>query len=223
MSPFASLLFLVLLYVLGLYVSLFGSALSDAWKFFTLGFGLVISVAVFFSQFYSPLIRVREERRRFLIELLMSALSREHRKAHDGDFDTRTNVMLVSRRFRLFGNPKLQIAYTLGDFSEAELEQTYLPNVGCAGIALSERKQCLYDERDAKEPSESLSATQRQITAHIRSILSTPIHRASDSARMTVIGVLNIDSSQTATVAGFREVRVQLLSETYAEIIGSLI
>ena len=137
MSPFVNVLFLILLYVLGLYVSLFGNVLPDIGKFLTLAFGLVISTIIYFSQFYSPLIKVREERKKFLIEVLMSALTREHRRAHQGNFDARINVMLVTRRYKIAGNPILRIGYTLGEFTKAELEHTYTPNLPCSFIALS--------------------------------------------------------------------------------------
>ena len=68
-----------------------------------------------------------------------------------------------------------------------------------------------------------MTETQRLATAHVKSILSTPIYRASDQERTHPIAVLNLDSGDTIRQTSFQDRALRDLAERYAALIGPML
>lgn len=130
--------------------------------------------------------------------------------------------MSVRCRWRLVGGRSLRITYWLGDYSAAELEQVYAEDVGCCGSALKANAQTGYDAAIAHETLKGMTATQRVITAHIRSMLSTPVYRPSDQSKSTPIAVLNLDSTSATSETKFDQPAMTELVVKHAGLVGAL-
>lgn len=223
MSLFASLLLLVLLYVLSIFVSLYASQLGELTRAAVLGAGFALSSVLFYFQFYAPLIRVQESDRARLVSELLPAIEGKYRDAWAGDYRLRISVMKARRRYPGSGPGSLKIDYCQGEYTEAEREQVFRLGEGCCGIALRDALQCVYDREDIPAPARSLSATQREVTAHLASILSTPVFRRSDVIGSRPVAIFNLDSPDPLKVTGFDRLPNQLLVRSFAEIIGALL
>jgi hypothetical protein len=184
--------------------------------------GLSISVVVYYQQVYRPTIRVEDEYLGIVLNDLFNALIARHRDLHPGGYELRVNLMRVRRSVPL-RPPYVRIDFSLGAYSDAELEQEYRLGVGNAGTAILRKDQSYYDSLDAHEPRLGLTATQREITAHINSILSTPVFRPNEIGRGTPIAVLNLDSTDPIRETHFRDPDVRALAVYYANTIGALL
>ena len=135
--------------------------------------------------------------------------------------------MLVHRTWALRSGRRggdrrhLRLDYVWGDYTEAEREQQYRVDAGCAGLALGQNQQVFFDAYKAQEPRLGLTATQRQVTEHVNSILSTPIYRPNDAENQSPIAILNLDSRDLISESGFGERRLQELLVDYAALMGA--
>lgn len=229
MNPRLGLTLLCSLYGLGLVVDLYSSGMSPVVKIVVLLLGLLTSFLVYVSQFYRPTLRIQDEHLQLLLSDLFEALARKYRQQHPGEYHLRVNVMRARRSYlprRIEGRwvlaPRLlRLDFTSGDYTDAEREQVYPAGVGCAGVALARNRPVVFDAIDAQEARLALSATQREVTAHVSSILSIPIHRPGDQAKQTPIGVLNLDSRSPIAATGFWDDNPQALATSYAALVGA--
>lgn len=157
---------------------------------------------------------------------LFDSLIRDCKKVRPGDYDLRTNVMKVRRKYLGLGKRYLKFDFWVGDFSPAELEQKYKEDVACCGTALRENEQVVFDSETVQEPYRHMSETQRDVTRHVRSILSTPVYRANDETKKWPVAILNIDSTSAIAVTGFDEPGdddPQAKTAEYAELMGPIL
>lgn len=229
MNPRLGLVLLCSLYGLGLIVDLYASGMPPVVKLAVLLLGLLASFLVYYSQFYQPTLRIQDDHLRLLLSDLFDALARKYREQQPGAYDLRINVMRVRRRYLargverrwIVGSRILRLDFMLGDYTDAEREQEYPAGVGCAGVALARNRPVVFDAIDAQEPRLALSATQREVTAHVSSILSIPIYRPGGQATQTPITVLNLDSRSPIAATGFWDDTPQALATSYAALIGA--
>lgn len=229
MRPSVGLALLCFLYSIGLGVDLFASEWPLPVRGVVLLLGVTSSFVVYYSQFYQPTLRLQEEQLRLILPDLFDALVRKYREQHPGDYGLRVNVMQIRRRLFvrgqdgrvLFASFALRIDYTLGAYSEAELEQEYRPGVGSSGVSLERNQIVVFDAVEAQAPQLGLSATHREVTQHVHSILSIPIRRPGESAGRRPIGVLNLDSQDPIAANGFGDARLRELVEHYASLVGA--
>jgi hypothetical protein len=135
----------------------------------------------------------------------------------------RINIMMTKKKYYLFGKNYLSIDYSCPDYPQAEKEQRYYTDIGCCGSVLQYSEQIYYDSRLFQETLKGMSATQREITKNIGSILSSPIYSPYDKERKKPIGVLNIDSSHDINITGFNEKTIQQFTANRATLIGYLL
>jgi hypothetical protein len=220
--PIGAFVVLCLLYGLGLLVDLYASDLSPSAKLALLVGGILGSAFVYYWQFYQPTVRIEQKYVSVVLDHLFRALVDTYRQQHPGDYDLRANVMRM-RRKHVVGPRFLRIDVALGEYTPAEHEQAYRVGVGCAGNAVARNQQTFYDAIQAHEHRSGLTATQREVTAHVNSILSTPVYRPSDVDKRSPIAVLNLDSGDFVGTTGFREAHLQDLAVYYAEVVGAIL
>jgi hypothetical protein len=165
--------------------------------------GVALSAVVYHQQVYRPAIRVAEGYLGIVLDDLFDSLATKHRELVSGGYELRINLMRVRPGLPI--RPMhVRIEFWSGAYTDAELEQEYRIGVGNAGTALQRREQTVYDSIVAHEPRLGMTATQREITAHVNSILSTPVFRPGEFGHGTPIAILNLDSSDHVTVTNFR-------------------
>lgn len=144
----------------------------------------------------------------------------------DADCELRANVMIAEKRFSTGLLPTresyLTMKYDAGNYPDAEREQEYVVGEGCAGTCFAENDPTYYPSDCGAQIEESLSATKREITEEIDSILSVPIYSNNNTEREP-IGVLNIDSPQPLSDTGFDKEVVQTLAMRHASVVGDII
>lgn len=129
-------------------------------------------------------------------------------------------------RGRLFGRTRtLRIVFATEGYTALERSLEYNEDVGCAGTALAQNAQVYFDATEAHETRKDMTAEQREATAHVQSILSTPIYRRQPNSHelSRPIGILNLDSSEPIAISGFRNDNLQDVAARYAAMIGALL
>lgn len=215
-----TVILLCLLYTLGIVASLYANTYTETQKLLMLLFAFLFSFIVYFFQFYKPLIELRQKHVKMLFSHLLDGLRKKYKEVNPGPCEIRINVMKLRRKYFQPWKRFLKIDFYCGDYSEAELEQKYLVNVGCCGSAVKENTIVFFDANQAQAPYRGMTATQRDVTRDVRSILSAPIYRPSDSLKNSPIGVINLDSKSLVTSTGFKDSNIQALVPPYAEVIG---
>jgi hypothetical protein len=158
-----------------------------------------------------------------LLENLFNGLVSAYREKKPGRYGLRVNVMRVRKKIWPFRQKFLHIDYFMGNYSTAEKEQEYLENIGCCGTAIHENTPISFDTKRAQEPWKGMSATQRDVTRDVKSILSIPIYRPKDESKRSPIAVLNLDSKNLIKKTGFDKAGLQRLAARYAELIGGIL
>lgn len=222
MKPLWILLISVLLYSIALGASLYGNEIDPKLKLSLMIIGSVLPIILNYWQLYLPLINIKTRQRNHLVENLLYALIMKYREVENGAINIRVNVMLVNSKFSSRRRKYLEFSVSYGSYSDAELEQEYNSGVGCSGTALQENNVVVFDSVDVRKPYRSLSATQRLVTEHIKSIVSVPFYRASDSARLSPIGMVNVDSSDPIQKTRFDDDNLQALIIQFADLTGVL-
>jgi len=204
---------LIVVYALGVGTDLFASDLSVGARLALFGLGVTTSALLYYRQFYRPTIRIEKQYQEIVLDHIFRALVDTYRQQRPGDYDLRASVMRVSRPLGR-GKPILSFAFWFGEFTAAEFEQSYAVGVGNAGNALARNEQAIYDAVAAHENRAGMTATQQEVTAHVASILSTPVYRPGDADKRTPIAVLNLDSRNGVVETGFREDSPRALADT---------
>lgn len=217
MKPILSFLLLIVLYALGVGVSLFAIELSQTWKYIILFISFIVSATLYYIRFYRPTVISNDKYLERTLDFLFTGFETTYRDAHPGNYSLRINIMRVRNRFILFGPNYAKISFFRGDYSRAEREQEFFADQGCCGIAMSSGQQCIYDQEQIPEAYDTLTHTQRHVTEHVMSILSTPIYRPSDRPRGQPVAILNIDSADVLGVNGFDRLEIQALVDSFAD------
>ena len=223
MQPIGAVMLLSGLYVLSLFASLKGAELGSGVQWAIIVIGFVLSLIVYYYQFYLPVLRLKTRHLQGHMDVLFESLTRQYKQDRPGNYDLRVNVMQRRRKVVPPWQMFLRIEFFKGDYTQAEKEQEYLFDIGCCGTALAVNNQIFFDARTAQEPYKGMTATQREVTEDVRSILSTPIYKAKDDYRSSPIGVLNLDSRSYITETGFDQRALQSVPAQYAELVGALL
>lgn len=223
MGHFSTLILLVVLYSLGILSTLYGSSLPGWGKLIVLMIAFMLSLLAYYYTFYRPLISLKDRHLKIIFDHLFIVLDQKYREQQPGNYNLRINVMRLRRRFCSIRKRYLRIDFYHGPCSDAEKEQEYLVNVGCCGTAIYENCPVVFDARQKQEPFKGMTATQRKVTEHVNSILSTPIYRVGEGSERSPIGVLNFDSRQNISITGFDKEPIKSLAASYSRIIGPIL
>lgn len=98
MTPRAGLVLLCLMYGLGVVVGLYASGMPAWIKLVVLLVGVIVSFGVYYSQFYQPTLKLKDNYLRLLLPDLFDALARKHWDLRLGEYELRINVMRVRRQ-----------------------------------------------------------------------------------------------------------------------------
>ena len=223
-----SLILLSFLYVLAIAISLFANQLTT--EFSTTGqiiiilIAFLVSLVVYYFQFFRPLFRLKVKHLEMLLAALFEALSKKYYALNPDVGKIRINVMRLRRKIYVPWKPFLRIDFCSNGYLDAEKEQKYCRNVGCCGTAIAENTLMYFDANQVQlQQSRNMTATQLQVTKHVKSILSTPIYRPWDIFKSSPIGVINLDSEDELEKTKFDKDYVQNLVPQYAELIGPLL
>jgi len=134
----------------------------------------------------------------------------------------RCNIMLARQNIVFHWKP-LKIDFYANNYGKAELEQSYRYNAGCCGTALAEKGPIYFDSAQSQEPYKGMSATQRTVTNHLKSILSIPIFAPGEVGSTTTIAILNFDSELDINSTHFDKLDVQESAMKIAGLIASLL
>lgn len=214
------------------------TAVAVSASLFTTSFGTQTSIAIVVLSFfapviatyvlqYTPYIRLKNDTKSDLVSFALEDLLRKYdSQVADADCELRANVMIAEKRFSTGLLPTresyLTMKYDAGNYPDAEREQEYVVGEGCAGTCFAENDPTYYPSDCGAQIEESLSATKREITEEIDSILSVPIYSNNNTEREP-IGVLNIDSPQPLSDTGFDKEVAQTLAMRHASVVGDII
>lgn len=186
--------------------------------FITAGFGG--SFTVYYYQILRPFHRKNEDYLNRIFDILFGALDSELLEMRPQINNIRINIMRVRRRKLKPWKRYLKIDFCYGDYDQSEIDQIYCLNVGCCGVALYENSQIFYDSILQHETIRSMSPTQRRITEHVKSILSTPIYSSRNTMEHNPIAILNLDSVDAVDITGFNDAQIQETAANFATLIG---
>jgi hypothetical protein len=94
---------------------------------------------------------------------------------------------------------------------------------GSCGKALIEKTVIFWDREDAQGPQDEMTDAQRDVTRLLRSTLSVPIFRPTDTQRRAPVGILNLDSRRPIGRTHFGDNSLQLAATDVANTIGAIL
>lgn len=175
---------------------------------------------LYYYQLYKPFIKKSEDYLNNILPILFKALDSEIREIRPQCNNIRINVMRVRIRILKPWKKYLKIDYWYGDYGYSELEQIYDLDIGCCGVALYENSQVFYDSILQHETLLHMTPTQRKITEHVKSTLSTPIYSPMDNFEHKPIAILNLDSTDSIDITGFNDTAIQEIAANFTTLIG---
>lgn len=219
-GPTAGFNSLVVLATIGVISELYGDSFPQWLKLVAITLVILLSSLVFFVQFKRPAMDAEDEYRVQLMSILFNVIVERYRHENPDDYDLRINVMQVRRN--LIGMPHfLKIDYSTNDYRAVELDQKYEIGTACCGWAFEENAQTIFDKDTIQEALRGMTDAQREATAHVHSILSTPIYR---NGRLDdPIGVLSLDSMAPIAKTKFDDNTLQDLVAEHAIIVGAFL
>lgn len=163
------------------------------------------------------------------IDVVLKHLVDDYSDLKQEAVSVRANVMMLRRKRnipflgRLIGSDYLRIDFAFGSYTEAEMELSYGKGIGCSGAAIEKNTQVTFDRNEAADTEHTLSATQREVSRNVMSILSVPIYRPEDQNYSTPIGVLSIDSSDPVSATGFNEEDIVNMASSHSTMLGFIL
>lgn len=193
---------IVLAAALASFGSLFGKSLSDPDRVGLLLATICITSLTYYFGSYVPLRRTLGASRQTSFSLAVQKIIEDYRTKSGTNATIRANVMRAGRRIappprRGHWPPfqkRLEFICHYGDYRPSELEQEFPVNVGCCGTAFHDNSQTSFDSVRGGEVLKGMDSVQRDVTSHVRSILSTPIYPVGDKTFERPIGIFNLDS-----------------------------
>jgi hypothetical protein len=182
----------------------------------------VATVLVAYVQFYVPITRFDERRRQSLLRYMLRTFVKDYRATNPGITNLRGNVALV-HHLGWRRRPSLKIKYVSEGYSHEELEIWYDPGIGCSGLALQARDQIWYDSQASPAAVQNMPHGIYSLTAHLNSILSTPIFADNDSGRERPIAVFNLDSTDPVSVTQFNSSDNLDKTAQFATLVGQVL
>jgi hypothetical protein len=179
----------------------------------------ILIFALYYNQFL-PILKKNKEYINNILGILFKALESEIIEIRPQCNNIRINVMRVKRRMLKPWERYLKIDYYYGDYDDSELEQIYGLDIGCSGVALYENSQIFYDSILQHETIRRMTSTQRKITDHVKSILSTPIYSSTDNFEHRPIAILNLDSIHSIDITGFNDAAIQEIAANFTTLIS---
>lgn len=177
------------------------------------------SFFVYYSQFYRPFNKKNEEYLNSIFDILFPVLDLKLIEMMPKNNNIRINIMRVRRDKLKPWIRYLKIDYCYGNYEQSEMDQIYCLNVGCCGVALYENSQIIYDSILQHETIRSMTPSQRKITEHVKSILSTPIYSRSNFGHNPV-AILNLDSFHGIDMTGFNDIPIQEIAAKFGTLFG---
>jgi hypothetical protein len=223
MHPILVCWLLAILYIIPLSISLYQLKLPSLIIMLLFFAGLGGSFSVYYFQFYRPFIRKKGDFLNLLLPDIFCIIESKIVETRPQINNLRINVMIVKKKFFKPWEHYLEFLYWQEDYKKAEVEQKYPIHVGCCGTALFEKEQVFYDKKLYHETLAGMSQTQREITGHIGSVLSTPIFSPGDNWQRKPIAILNIDSTDDISVTGFNDNIIQEIAVNRAAVLGGLL
>jgi len=208
MRPRDSFFILLLLYIFPIAIDMIAPSNCVSYVLFILAF--IIAFIYYYWSCYIPNIQLRNKELEMIFEHLFISLDKQLKDLNPGGYVMRFNIMRIKKRFLFCGSKYLYSAFKTPGYKNSELEQIYRENQGCCGTALHEREQIFFDSERLDTVNrlyKNMTATQREITGEIKSILSTPIY--SNYRNKAPIAILNIDSFVNISFTKFDDNAVQ--------------
>ncbi|MGB7910998.1 MAG: hypothetical protein WCF59_02110 [Desulfobaccales bacterium] len=220
MHPILVCWLLAILYIIPLGLNLYQLNFPSLITVLLIVSGFGGSFAVYYFQVYKPINKKNEEYLNSIFEIIFSALDSELIEIRPENNNIRINIMQVRRKKLKCWERYLRIEYCYGDYDQSEVDQIYGLDTGCCGVALYENSQIFYDSILQHEAIRRMTPTQRRITEHVKSTLSTPIYSSRDIMRRTPVAILNLDSGDGIDVTGFNGPPIQEIAAKFATLIG---
>lgn len=220
MHPILTCLLLTILYLIPLYLNLSPPHFDRLTRLAILGIAFLLSFAIYYNQFYRPFIKKNKDYVDTLLGELFYVLDKKIREIRPQINNLRMNVMTLRRNIFRPWERYLEMAFYYGEYDLAEIEQEYGIDIGCSGAVLYENTQIYYDSILQHETLRRMTPTQRKITDHVESILSTPIYSPRDEMQRRPIAVLNLDSMDHVDITGFNDIAIQEIAAKFAALIG---
>lgn len=214
-----------ILYALALTVAIVDlTGLSGLSKAGLIVIGFAISTVVGYVQIYTPYVRRRNEYLKTVMDLASESLLGQYASAGKPADEIRVNLMLMRKKYRLFGKRQLHIAYEYGEYAPTERNLVYDIGVGNAGFALEKNEPRVFDREGSKGNLDLFRMTpaQEEATRSVGSILSTPVYSPDDEEKSHPIGILNLDSQLRLEESGFDEEHVLDMAMRLATVAGIL-
>lgn len=211
---------------IALVVALFSLPVGFEVRVVTVVVGTAAQFVASYVTLYRPYSELRYDHRAQLMAIVFEGLLREYAEEMETEAGIRANVMPVSHGFAAGLLPVreryLEIEFHTSEYGREELEQRYEPGEGCCGQAYVENNPTYYDERDRPLGEGRMSATQRAVTADVKSVLSVPVYHPG-SANDEIIAILNLDSSAHIDETKFNEPAAHRLVMVYAGWAGHVL
>jgi hypothetical protein len=181
----------------------------------------ILIFTLYYYQLYKPFFKKNEDYLNNILHILFKALESEIEEIRPECSNIRINVMRVRRKILKPWKRFLKIDYYYGDYDHSELEQIYGLDIGSCGVALYENSQIFYDSILQHETLRHMTPTQRKITEHVKSTLSTPIYSPMDNFEHKPIAILNLDSIDSIDITGFNDTAIQEIAANFTTLIGT--
>lgn len=160
---------------------------------------LLIAVGEFFLT-YQPLLKYKEKQLTTFLTNHLRMIEDDIESVAGEDVTVRANIMRPTSD-GWFDEPSFKISYTHteDEYEPEELEFEFEAGQGCVGNVYEEAEQKVAISPDHVEAWDAgWNTTERhdRVTAHLNTIIGTPIYRPDDIDRSDPIAVLIIDSKQ---------------------------
>jgi hypothetical protein len=219
-GPFAGFNALVVLGTLGIVAELYSGSFPSWLKLVFVVATVGLSALVLQVQFYRPAVDAAEDYQAQLMAILFSTILTRYRHENPGTYNLRINVMKI-RRSKIGYPLFLKMDFWTTDYSPVEIAQVYHLRQGCCGWAFDRNEQVFFDRIERQEAQMGMTPAQLDATAHVHSILSTPIYR---NGRLDdPIAILNLDSYDPIGRTGFDQATMRQLVAAYATVIGAFL
>jgi hypothetical protein len=209
---------------LGLIPAFFNLLDLPVWvKILLIALAWLASGAMNYWRVYRPLKRVTYEHEAALGKVVLEQLLQQYREYTMFGGDVRVNVMRVRRPIRSQFRQNLIMAFALGEYSAHERALAYPRGTGACGQALARNAPIWFDRTLRHDHLVPMSDTHHETTKDVVSVLSIPIYHPLDQQKLNPIGILNLDSPQSAEMTKFDDSRVWDLAIRASSYVGVLL
>lgn len=219
MNPILHCFLLVGISLIPLSLNLFQPNFPNITKYIIITIASGLSFTLYYQQFYKPFKKKNKEYLEKIFDELFFSIDKKVREVRPQLNNLRINVMIAKRMIPRFWEKLLKLDYCFGEYSLAEKELGFIKN-GCCGLALYGNDQYYYDAEPHHEALKEMTGTQKKVTEHLGSILSTPIYSPKDDNREHPIAILNFDSTERIDKTRFDEDIILKIAAYYATLIG---